>query len=179
MNRQLRRANEKSDKKKEREKQRRRKERIEARQSAKAKPSAAKASPSKASTSKANDKAKVSKPSRMPGRWAGPLAIATIFIVLLGAVLPQQQTPLTFVIDIAYYLLFGYFACLWLLRRGTQRVLFLSTLGGFLLGVVVIATKLYQPAFAWQPLVLVLVLAIPAAFLGALLGRALYRYGQA
>lgn len=172
MNRQLRRANEKSDKKKDREKQRRKKERIEARQSARAKPA-----PARASASKPEGKANVGKPARMPGRWAGPLALATIFIVLLGAVLPQQRTTAASVIDVAYYLLFGYFAGLWLLRRGVQRVLFLSTLGGFLLGVIVEMAKLYQPTFEWQPLVLVLT--IPAAFLGALLGRALYRYGQA
>lgn len=173
MNRQFRRAQEKQDKRQEREKTKRREERRakvrQMRQARREKGKADKRQP-------AQDESEAQRPARkgrVPGRFSGVLAAVTVFFITLQSAAPAQPEEGlgASLIGAGFYLMLGYFATLWFMRRGAGRAPVLSVVGGTLLAASVTAAQLIQE----QPLdPLELALVIPALALGAFLGRLVF-----
>jgi hypothetical protein len=189
MNRELRRAQAKQDKKVEREKEERkaaRRRRIEALRSRRAarraeiranadKKAAASREGGDAATTPAKGGGKAGGRGRNPGRFAGALAMATVFFIVLQASVPPQpddNPTLRSVTGAGFYLLFGYFAILWLMRRETPRPLVVTLAFGFMLTAGVEVAKLMQPEVPTD--LLMLLLAVPALVGGAFLGRLVF-----
>jgi Flp pilus assembly protein TadB len=188
MNRELRRAQAKQDKKVEREKEERkaaRRRRIDTLRSRRA---ARRAEITANAGKKADAKSAdgVAKPTgkgggatagrgRNPGRFAGALAMATVFFIVLQASVPPEpgdNDVLRSVTGAGFYLLFGYFSILWLMRRETPRPLVVTLVFGVLLTAGVEVAKLFQPEVPTD--LLLLVLAVPGLVAGAFLGRLVY-----
>ena len=189
MNRELRRAQAKQDKKAEREKEERkaaRRRRIDslrsrrATQRAAAKANAGKKTEAKSGgegAAKATGKggAAPAGRGRNPGRFAGALAMATVFFIVLQASVPPEPGDndlLRSVTGAGFYLLFGYFAILWLMRRATPRPLLVTLVSGVFLTAGVEVAKLFQPEVPTD--LLLLALALPGLVGGAFLGRLVY-----
>lgn len=166
MNRQIRRDQERKQEKQDKEKEKRRSERKKRREEAK------KARERRRAEGKQEERPAASG-GRRPGRFSGALAAATVFFILLQSVVPTEDTSLlsTFV-SAGFYLLFGYFSTLWLLRRGTTRAVAFSVVAGGMLGLGVEVGKVLQAQLAFDPLLAAMIL--PALVLGALLGRLVY-----
>jgi hypothetical protein len=162
MNRQLRRASGKTDKKKEREQQKRKEARAVARQAAR----------------QARTQKTVPGPptARSPGRYAGWLALASAVIMSLQAVAPQlERTTLTSIVDALFFVIFGYFFNLFLLRRMVPRAILVTVGIGTLLGAGIELARHLQVAAA-DPIRLLL--AVPGLLIGAWIARALYLQAQ-
>ncbi|CAN5691681.1 hypothetical protein BH23DEI1_BH23DEI1_04720 [soil metagenome] len=190
MNRQIRRAQEKQDKKAEKEKERKRDARREKIQTARARRlrgrEAAKArraaGGSAASDDGANDATKggapaaTGRPGKKPGRFAGALMMATIFFIVLQSAAPSEDVAgnelLRTVTGAGFYLLFGYFSVLWLMRRNTPRAVMMTLISGAFLTIGVEVAKMFQTDVTTDPLMLAL--AIPGLVAGAFLGRLVY-----
>lgn len=170
INRQLRRAEEKKERKAEREKERvkaeriaRREERRKARRAQLAKPAG--------DASNGSDRAERKTGPRQsnPGRFSGALMFATVFFISLQAVAPTDGTIPSQLVSASFYLLFGYFAVLWMFRRGAQRELTVTIIGGALMAIVTLVSQWLQPTLEVQPIMIGF--AVPLTVLGALLGR--------
>jgi hypothetical protein len=188
MNRQIRRAQEKQDKKAEKEKERRREARREklqqarerrARRREEAKRTRSEGSaPGVTASGGSGSEAPVpaGKRSRKPGRFAGALMMATVFFIVLQSAAPPQEEVgnelLRTITGAGFYLLFGYFSVLWLMRRGTPRPLMMTLISGGFLTVGVEVAKLFQSEATTDPLMLAL--AVPGLVAGAFLGRLVY-----
>ncbi|MEX2536895.1 MAG: hypothetical protein WD273_14965 [Trueperaceae bacterium] len=173
MNRQFRRAQDKQDKKQEKEKTRKREERrAKVRQLRKSRSSE---SVKRQSGLAEGDEQRPVRRGRVPGRFAGVLAAVTVFFITLQSVAPaeQQEAGLaTSLIAAGFYLMLGYFATLWFMRRETTPAPLYTIAGGTLLAGSVTVAQLVQG----RPLdLLALALVIPALILGALLGRLVFR----
>ena len=171
MNRQFRRAQDKQDKRQEKEKTRRREERRskvrEMRKARKEKTDKQPASKSESTTDRPAPR------GRVPGRFAGVLAAVTVFFITLQSAAPVEQDESlgASLIGGGFYLMLGYFATLWFMRRGTPRAPLVSIVGGILLAASVSAAQVIQD----QPIdLLALALVIPALILGTLLGRLVF-----
>lgn len=168
MNRQFRRAQEKQDKKQEKEKARRREERKsrlrELRRSRNSGQS------KRESTS---DDKEPRPRGRLPGRFAGVLAAVTVFFITLQGVAPveEDQGLAESMIGAGFYLMLGYFATLWFMRRQVGRPLVVTVAGGALLAASVTITAAVQGREV-DPLALALIL--PALIAGAFLGRLVF-----
>lgn len=187
MNRELRRAQAKMDKKAEREKEERRaarrrkvdqlKERRAARR-AEIKANAAKKADggAKASGGAAEkDAPKKGGRGRNPGRFAGVLMMATVFFIVLQSSVPpapEDNAILRSVTGAGFYLLFGYFSVLWLMRRDVPRPLLMTWISGALLTAGVEVARLLQPEVPTD--FLMLALAVPGLVGGAYLGRLVF-----
>ncbi len=184
MNREIRRAQAKQDKKAERDKEERRAARrrkvdtLRARRTEKRTQIKANAASGKGDGAKSS-KVQASKTKatggRNPGRFSGVLMGATVFFIVLQASVPPDDTGnavLRSVTGAGFYLLFGYFAILWLMRRNTPRPLLMTLISGFMLTAGVEVAKLFQPEVPTDPLMLALVL--PGLVGGAYLGRLVY-----
>jgi len=104
-----------------------------------------------------------------PGRFSGALMAATVFFISLQAVAPTDGSIASQVVSASFYLLFGYFAVLWMMRRGASRPLAVAIGGGALMALVTLASQLFQPGL--EPLPIMLGLTIPLTVAGAFLGR--------
>ncbi len=178
MNRQLRRANEKSDKRREREQERRKADRRAAR---------VVSSPSKSSKSSSTDKTSDKTPATTesggantrpaPGTRRQGLSLAYLVLVVglivAQAFLPQQTDPFSLVVHALIYVILGYFLCLWLSRRGVARAFVFTLVAGVVLAVVVEAAKLVTSPAAPEPLFVYL--SLPGLLLGTWLGRFVHR----
>lgn len=184
MNRQLRRAQEKQEKKLEKEKQERREERQrrlaqlreqrqKQRDRAKARSGdAAAGEAAKGAAAKESGKPAAG-PRRDPGRFSGALAIATVFFIVLQAAVPVESAS-TFdsFVKAGFYLMFGYFLTLWLMRRGQQGALPITLMGGLFLLAGTWLAALVRPE---APLdTLALLIAVPFLLGGVWLGRLVY-----
>ncbi|HEX7002613.1 MAG TPA: hypothetical protein VF168_00290 [Trueperaceae bacterium] len=179
MNRQFRRAQEKQDKKQQKEKTRRREERkakVSQMRQARRQRSDAKQT-RETGAEKAPDGSTKPTRGRAPGRFSGVLAAVTVFFITLQGTSAEeedlvgwQEAAQPFVYP-AFYLMLGYFATLWFMRRGTDRAALMSVLGGVLLAIGVTVARLVQD-LPLEPLPLVLIL--PALVLGAYLGRLVF-----
>ncbi len=109
-----------------------------------------------------------------PGRFAGVLLFATVFFISLQAVAPSGTGLAEQAVSASFYLLFGYFAALWMHRRGTQaNPVPLVVIAAALMGAVSGVSQWLQPAL--EPLPLLLALTVPLAFAGAKLGDLVWR----
>jgi hypothetical protein len=184
MNRQIRRAQEKQDKKADKEKERRRDARREkvdqararrARRREEAKRARSEGGVSGVSTSGGDAPVPAGKRTKKPGRFAGALMMATVFFIVLQSAAPPEDAGnelLRTITSAGFYLLFGYFSVLWLMRRGTPRPVMMTLISGAFLTIGVEVAKAFQPAVPTDPLMLAL--AIPGLVAGAYLGRLVY-----
>ena len=172
MNRQIRRVEEKKERKAEKEKakakaerQKRKRERSEQRK---------RAAPAKKQEGGSDGDAKAPKAQAgpresNPGRFSGALTAATVFFIALQAVAPTDGTVPSQIVSASFYLLFGYFSVLWMMRRGSPRAIQVAVIAAALMGVVTFLSQWLQPAL--QPAPLMLALILPLAVAGAYLGR--------
>lgn len=167
MNRQMRRINEKSEKKKDREKS----EKIAARR---AKLTAKRSGPKpQAPTITAKRPATGTKTRQRNSLFLGVLALATAVMIILSTfmtpVAPEGQTVADMVMNSLFYLLLGYAFCRWFLGRGLgSRALPLSVLLGLTLGLGLEFAKFAVEGLEPNPLTLLFIM--PALFVGAFTG---------
>ncbi|MDR9390769.1 MAG: hypothetical protein RI554_01920 [Trueperaceae bacterium] len=182
VNRQLRRAEEKKERKAEKEKERvkaekaaRRQQRREARKArvarrvagGPAKGEAAKGGEAKGETP---DAPRRRSGAGAPGRFSGILMSATLFFIALQAVAPPSDDGLVAdVVSASFYLLYGYFAILWMLRRDAPRARFVVVLGGALMALMTLGVQTFSPDL--EIAVRMVALAIPLTLAGAYLGQ--------
>jgi hypothetical protein len=82
---------------------------------------------------------------RLPGRFSGALMIATVFFIVLQAAVPMEQAGTgTSLVGAGYLLLFGYFSIQYLLRRDTPRAFTMTLISGVALAVGVGAARLFS-----------------------------------
>lgn len=179
MNRDIRRAQERKERKAEKDKQKRKEARRERRRNLRR---ASRVSPRRKADAGA-DGAPAGRPARgrMPGRFAGWLLAATTAFILLQAVAPPASTStLDSAVSAAFYLLFGYFGTLWMLRRGVPRAPLAAALTGVALALGVELAKIGLDLFgAGAPYLatldpLRLGLLLPLLVAGVLLGRLVF-----
>ena len=175
MNRQLRRAQAKQNKKDDREKGRRRAARRARIASARQRRQRVRASRSEGRATGGEARSQERPKGRMPGRFAGILmGLTAAFIVLQAAVPLPDPTPVNSVLSAGFYLLFGYFMVLWLKRRGTERTFALALVFGAALAIGVEVGRLLRPEYA--PDIITLALTLPLLVLGAFLGRLVFLF---
>lgn len=190
MNRQLRRAQAKQDRKVEQEKQERKDARarkidkLRAKRVARREELRAQAAARRRGELPAKEVAKAgadgkegaaaAKPGRKPGRFSGALTIATVFFIVLQASVPVEEAGnpiLRSVTGAGFYLLFGYFSMLWSMRRELQRPLTMTLVTGGMLVLGVEVAKLIQGVPTdW----LMLAIAVPAMVGGTYLGKLVF-----
>lgn len=153
MNRQLRRAQAKQDKKAEQEKQKKkearrdriselRERRARRREAAKRQtdPSPTASKPVSVTEMTAEQK------KRLPGRFSGAFMIATVFFIVLQAVAPDPEAGIIGSLTGAgFFLLFGYFSALNLERRGMANSLTFTVISGVALAGGVTAARMLSP----------------------------------
>ena len=188
MNRQLKRANEKSDKRREREQERRKTQRRESRVQAVQTKRASQ--PKKDGGGKASSSSPRDRPAPGMGnsRFAGAYLVFVIFVIATQALVPQRTDTFSLVIHALFYLILGYFLVLYFYRRGVEQAFAITlTAGlGLALGVEGLKALLPQlglpqmtapPGTSATPNLLFVALAAPGLFLGTWLGRYIFKKG--
>ena len=192
MNRQLKRANEKSDKRREREQQRRKELRRESRvrvtQTKRSASKTAQTKEGKAAEGKAAGSSQNERPAPGMGRSIFNTAylVFTVSVITSQAFVPQQTNTLALVTHVFIYLILGYFFVLWLYRRGVTQALTITLLAGFGLALGVEGLKALLPQLGFPqlppiegataaPNVLYVALAVPGLLVGTWLGRYIYK----
>lgn len=177
MNRQLKRANEKSDKRRELEQARRKKARRDRVQVVRAR---AKEGPKPAQ----NAAQSTERPgiSRLRRRFANWYLIFVIFFIVTQAFFPQRTDTFALVTHAIFYGILGYFMTLWLYRRGTAPAPFYTVAFGVLLALGVEGLKFLLPGLeptdgvgSTDPNLIFPLLAVPGVVAGAGLGYVVYR----
>jgi cation transport ATPase len=169
MNRQMRRVQKKAEDKQWKERDQLRAERLVKRQNLVSRRRAPRAKAASTSARATLAKSKV-------GRWSGIFAVVSTLVIILQSVLPQtanDQNPiLIFVVQVAYYILFGYFVYLWLERRNRPNALYWTIGAGVVLIAAINLSLLFVPTMNpdWR----VAALAAPMVALGAYLARLVY-----
>ncbi len=184
MNRQIRRAQAKLDKKAEIEKERRKqarrekvadiKERRRARRESARAQFAAGSGSDKAAKPAAAQRRDLTPEERkkLPGRFSGAFMFATVFFIALQAAVPAEtKTVGQSLIGAGFFLMYGYFATLFLSRRGLPRAMTTAMVGGATLAIVLgVMQSLQGQDVDW----LMVGLGAVGAPLGAYLGRAVF-----
>ncbi|MDZ7706201.1 MAG: hypothetical protein U5L04_17170 [Trueperaceae bacterium] len=170
MNRHIRRAQEKSDKKREQGSNRRRGPRKTApKEKAQAK--------TKSEKPKAREEQKGSaaaKGATRAGRFAGFLALATAALIVSQAFVSFESFSLVDYGVIAFsYVLLGYFTSLWLLRRSAENAIAITIMGGILLSFGIELSRLLRPDIQAYPLLVFA--SAPALLIGVLVARFVYK----
>jgi hypothetical protein len=112
------------------------------------------------------------------GRFSGVFLLVVTAFIILQAVLPRPEADtggmgqFSFVIEVLYYVLFGYFGYLWLARRGQANAFPIAGGVGAILAVLLQAALFLIPGI--EPNLQLLVFAIPASVLGAFLAQLVY-----
>ena len=170
MNRQLKRANEKSDKRREREQERRKEQRRQSR----VRVTKAKDSVKDTQKDGAAPESKTRPPPGLRYPWLVPAyLLLAVGVIAAQALVPQQTDPFSLIVHALFYVVLGYFLCLWLYRRGVSQALVVTLVGGSLLAFGVEALKLVLPQS--EPNLLFAYLALPGIVLGAWLGQFIFR----
>ena len=183
MNRQLKRANEKSDKRREREQQRRKEQRRESR--VRAVQTKRAASPKKAGGTNSSKEAQPV-PGLGSSRLNGAYLILVIGVIASQALLPQRTDTFSLVIQAFFYLILSYFLVLWLYRRGVAQAPVVTVVGCLGLALAVEGLKFLLPQLgvpqlpapvgsSSAPNLLFAALAVPGLLLGTWLGRYIFR----
>ncbi len=178
MNRQIRRANEKSDQRRERDQTKRKEQKQASRILRTARPSpAVRRKPSSSPSGSERPKPAMSRP------WVvRAYLIFSMFVILSQAVVPQRTDTLSLVVHAFFYVTLGYSLCLWLHQRRTKRAFIYTLVGGLLLALLVEGLKFVIPAPSQAlpgttvgPNPLFVALAVPGLLLGSWLGQYIYR----
>lgn len=188
MNREIRRAQAKQDKKADRDKEERRAARTRKVEQLRSKRAERRAEiRAKAKTGVATDAKEAKKGSdaaagpaakkggRAPGRFSGALMMATIFFIVLQSSVPPEEAGnevLRTVTGAGFFLLFGYFSVMWLMRRSVPRPLLMTWITGAMLVAGVEVAKAIQGVVPIDPLMVVL--SLPAIVAGSYLGRLVF-----
>ncbi len=112
------------------------------------------------------------------GRWSGTFLLVVAAFIILQAILPRPEAEaggigqFSFVIEVLYYLLFGYFGYLWLARRNQPNAFPIAGAAGAVLAALLQGILYLLPGF--EPNLQLLVFAIPASVLGAFLAQLVY-----
>lgn len=117
---------------------------------------------------------------KMPGRFSGALMIATVFFIILQAAVPPDQADVsTSLVGAGFFLMFGYFSTLFLLRRGNDNAFGTTIASGAALAVGVLLTRVIGPGAGGLDLLFVLMVSLGAFLVvaGAFLGRAVFNAG--
>lgn len=182
MNRQLKRANEKSEARREREQNKRKAQKQASRILRSARP----AQTAKRKESTAAPRSDKPRPSVTRPWFIRMYLIFSVVVILLQAVSPPPPGVFSYVIYGFFYLTLGYSLCLWLFQRGTERALTFTLVAGVVLALVVEGLKVVMPSLlpapsqssagvAVGPDLLYVVAALPGVVLGALLARTIHR----
>ena len=165
----MRRATEKSDKRRDKDAPKPRRAR------------ASQAPSSKPSTSKPKDKGHerdVRITEKTPGRYSGVLGALTIVLILMQATFPQTELNQADIAVSAFaYVILGYFMVLWLLRRRLNQAMLITVITAMFLSAGVEGLKFLRFGTIVEPLLPLL--SLPATLLGGWLGQALFRRSQA
>lgn len=187
MNRQLRRAQEKQEKKLDKEREDRKAERRRRLNRYRAERDQARARRSKARAAKGKTvpAGKDAAPGRTkapargadPGRFSGVLTIATVFFILMQSVVPAESERLfdSFV-QAGFYLALGYFLHLWLNRRELPRAFVLTLVAGAMVLTGTWIGHLLRPDAPMDALGMLL--SVPFLVLGTWLGQLVIRLAE-
>ena len=165
MNRQLRRAQEKAEQKQSRDKQKAKAAKREKRTRRREK---------RASTKSSGDAKQNAAPAkRRPDlffRFAGPITIFTTVFIVLQSIAPRpEENSIGMIVEVAYYFIFGYGFCLYLMKRGQNNALQIAAGTGVGLAVLLQGVAYFVPTLA--PNLILLLAGSVTAVLGALAGR--------
>ena len=164
MNRQLRRAQEKAEQKQDREKQRSKAAKRDKRARRREKRSSAKASSTKKNTTP------VKRRPDLFFRFAGPITIFTTVFIILQAIAPRpEENSIGMIVEVAYYFIFGYGLCLYLMKRGQRNALQVAAAAGVGLAALLQLVAYFVPNLA--PNLILLLAGSVVAVLGAFAGR--------
>jgi hypothetical protein len=106
---------------------------------------------------------------KLPGRFSGAFMFATVFFIALQAAVPtEMKTTTNSLMGAGFFLMYGYFATLFLSRRGLPRALQTATVGGVALAVVLGVMQAIQGQQVDWLMCGIGAVAVP---LGAFLGR--------
>lgn len=161
----MRRAQEKADQKQADAKERLKAERILKRQKIRAR----RAAPKKAASN--GSSAAPAKPKNPPGRFSGALSIFVTAFVALQAIVPaasDQNPNFSLLVNLMYYLMFGYFVQMWLSRQNQANPVYKAVAVGSILTLGLIAVQFFLPP-AIEPQIRMAFLGIPAIIVGSLL----------
>lgn len=178
MNRQIRRAQAKADKRAEEEKARKKQARRakvdEIRARRRRQRDAAKDRPREAAPVAAAPRQPLTPEERkkLPGRFSGVFMFATLFFIALQAAVPvEEKQGGQSLIGAGFFLMYGYFAVLYLSRRGLPRAFATAVVGGVTLAAVMAIMQTVQG----QPIDwLMCGLGAVGVPIGAYLGRAVF-----
>jgi hypothetical protein len=112
------------------------------------------------------------------GRFSGVFLLIVTAFIILQAVLPRPEADtggigqFSFIIEVLYYVLFGYFGYLWLARRGQANAFPIAGGAGAVLAVLLQGALYLVPGL--EPNGLLLTLSIPASVVGAFLAQLVY-----
>ncbi|MGL4610008.1 MAG: hypothetical protein ACRCYY_10030 [Trueperaceae bacterium] len=112
------------------------------------------------------------------GRFSGIFLLVVAAFIILQAVLPRPEegeggiSQFSFVIEVLYYVLFGYFAYLWLARRNQPNAFPIAGAAGAILALLLQGLLFALPNL--EPNLQLLALAIPGSVLGAFLAQLVY-----
>jgi hypothetical protein len=172
MNRQMRRIQKKSEEKQNLERDRLKSKRVEKRQRVLSRRRERVANRmSSGNSSSSLQKAKI-------GRFSGVFVLLVAAFIVLQAILPRPEADaggigqFSFIIEVLYYVLFGYFGYLWLARRGQANAFPIAGGAGAVLALLLQGVLFLLPGF--EPNVQLLVFAIPASVLGAFLAQLVF-----
>lgn len=127
-------------------------------------------------SSGSSDKPKASLQKSKVGRFSGIFALVSTFVIILQTIIPttatDQNPTFLLVVQVLYYLLFGYFVYLWLERQNRPRALYWTIGVGLALTLVANIAALAIPGVMpdWR----VAVMGAAMVALGAYLARLLY-----
>ncbi len=168
MNRQMRRVQKKAEEKQWKERDQLKAERLTKRQNIFKRRSTPKKSDSSSPRSSLQ-KSKI-------GRFAGIFALVSTFVIVLQTLVPttgtDQNPTFIFIVQVLYYILFGYFVYLWLERRNRPNALYWTIGIGLALIVIINVAALIVPVI--NPDLRVAVLGAGMVGLGAYLARLIY-----
>jgi len=176
MNRQIRRAQAKLDKKAELEKSKKKEARRERIDSLKRRRTerreVARTDAGRTTRSDPDRPLSEAERKKLPGRFSGALMIATVFFIVLQAAVPMEEAGTgTSLVGAGYLLLFGYFSSQYLLRRDNAKAFTMTVVSGLALAAGVGAARF----FSGQPVDwLMLGLGAVGVVLGAYLGRMVF-----
>jgi hypothetical protein len=173
MNRQMRRIQQKSDEKQNLERDRLKAKRVEKRQRvlSRRRERVANRMSGGGSSNSGLQKTKI-------GRFSSVFLLVVTAFIILQAILPRPEADaggigqFSFIIEVLYYVLFGYFGYLWLARRGQANAFPIAGGAGAILAVLLQGLLFALPGF--EPNLQLLVFAIPASVLGAFLAQLVY-----